>query len=47
MTDNIIQFPEVSAVDKQFILLEKQAEMVREQEERIKKLLDQEGNTDD
>tara|TARA_Y100000766_G_C18892155_1_gene599097 strand:+ start:439 stop:567 length:129 start_codon:yes stop_codon:yes gene_type:complete len=38
--NNVIKFPETAPVDKQFIELEKQQEQIREQEERIKKLLE-------
>ena len=38
--DNIIEFPETAPVDKQFIELENQQEQIKEQKERIKKLLE-------
>tara|TARA_X000001036_G_scaffold233428_1_gene217953 strand:- start:133 stop:261 length:129 start_codon:yes stop_codon:yes gene_type:complete len=35
MMDNILQFPQTSEIDKQFLQLEKQRELIRQQKKLI------------
>ena len=36
--DNILQFPQISELDKQFLALEKQRKLIQEQKRQIKKM---------
>ncbi len=38
MDDNVISFPQLSEIDKQFLELEKQRELIFEQRELIEKM---------
>jgi len=44
ITDNVIEFPQLSEIDKQYLAMEKQTAAIREQEQRIAKLIA--GNID-
>ena len=39
MTSNVIPLPQLSEIDKQFIILEKQQQLIREQAKLIEALL--------
>jgi hypothetical protein len=38
MSDNVLKFPELSELDKQFIILDKQRELIKQQKEMIDKI---------